>query len=122
MNENQLRERLQKAMPGTRKQPPSFAEVWAGAEARYRHSRRRNATLGSIAAAVVLAAVVATIAGLPPEEPPAGGDEFLMADALMNTTQWRAPSDALLPAYRDDIYGEIPLLIEATDFDEGSLL
>ena len=47
---------------------------------------------------------------------------FITEDDMMNSTQWLAPSDVLLPQHQFDIYGELPVLIETNDVDEGSLL
>ena len=123
MNERELKDVLRDAMRERQTEPPpAFDAVWAAAEARHRRSRRRTAMLGSAAAA----AVVTTVVVLWPGEPPPGDDEYRIAWALEHSTAWQAPSDALLPDYRDDIYGEIPALMESTElnteYDEGSLL
>lgn len=119
MNESELNDALRDTMRDRAGTPaPDFEEVWAAAEQRYERARRRYTAVGGVAAAV---AVIAIVAALRPGEPPPD-DEFLIADALMNSTTWQAPSDALLPDYRDDIYGEIPVLMESTDLNEGSLL
>ena len=49
-------------------------------------------------------------------------DEFLIADALLNSTQWSAPSDLLMPEHQFDLYQDLPLLMESTESQEGSLL
>ena len=117
INDSEIGKALRDAMP--RGQPPDFDAVWAAAEERHRRSRRRNAALGSVAAAATVAAI---LAGLWPavEQPPA--DEFRIAYSLEHTTRWQAPSDALLPDYRDDIYTELPQLMESTELVGGSLL
>lgn len=123
MNDRELKNAVRDAV-GRREEMdiPAFDAVWSAAEARYRRARRQNRALGALAAAVALVAVAILVAGVPRDNTAPTGDEFLIADALMNATHWQAPSDALLPEYRDDIYGEIPLLMESGEFDEGSLL
>jgi len=122
MNDSELKDLLQDAMRKVRPEsPPAFDVAWAAAGARHRRSRR-YAALGGTAAAIALVAIVALVTGLPPGERVPPDDEYMIADALLNSTHWQAPSDALLPQYRDDIYGEIPPLMESTDINEGSLL
>ena len=122
MNESELKDVLQDA---ARRQDgasvPDFDTVWVAAEARHARQRKQRFVLGgaAAAAALVLAVLVSIGPDIGPSQP---ADEYLIADALMNSTQWRAPSDALLPQYRDDIYSEIPLLMESTNMEEGSLL
>lgn len=49
-------------------------------------------------------------------------DEFLIAAALLETTQWTAPSDALLPQHQFDIYRDMPVSMGSTESEEGTLL
>ena len=119
MNERELKDVLQDAMRDRQTEsPPAFDAVWAAAVAQHRRSRRRMAVIGGAAAA----AVVAVVLVFRPGEPPPDDDEYRIAWALEHSTAWQAPSDALLPDYRDDIYGEIPALMESTELNEGSLL
>jgi len=57
-----------------------------------------------------------------PEGPSELDDEYLIADALMNSTSWTAPSDSLMPQHQFDIYREIPFPDPSTISEEGSLL
>lgn len=75
--------------------------------------------MGGIAAAV---AVIGITLGLWPERQAELTDEFLIADSLLNSTSWAAPSDSLMPEHQFDIYQEIPFLNESTNSQEGSLL
>lgn len=95
---------------------PGFDAVFAAAERRYRSARRRP--LWAAAAAVAAAAAMLPfLTGSPTPEP-----EYIRLAELMETTQWSAPSDALLPTRRFDIYQELPVLIESTKAAEGALL
>ena len=123
MNEDQVRQNLKDAYQSAEGKPPSFDEVWAAAEVRHgrlrMQSRRRFRTIGGIAAAV---AVIGITLGLWPEQQVELTDEFLIADSLLNSTSWSAPSDSLMPEHQFDIYQEIPFLIESTNSLEGTLL
>ena len=120
MNDDDLKEQLQNALGVVHKQAPlAFDEVWAAAEMRHRQAGRRYRTFSGIAAAV---AMVAIVAGLWPAQQTEMADEYLIADSLLNLTQWSAPSDALMPQHQFDIYQEIPFLMESTDLEEGTLL
>ncbi len=118
MSDSEIRTRIRKAFDSMHKEaPPSFDAVWAAAEFRHWRERRRYAAVGGIAA--VLAIIVVGLFSL--QEAPVD-DEFLIADALMNKTQWSAPSDMLLPQHQYDIYREVSFLVEPINFDEGSFL
>jgi len=120
MSDKNTREQLQKALAiAHAEQTPPFADVWAAAERRHEVSRKRYAGFAGIAAAI---AIAVSAVGLWSANEAEMADEFLIADALMNSTQWSAPSDWLMPEHRFDIYQEIPLLIESTESQEGSLL
>lgn len=99
--------------------PPPFSETFAAAEDRYRATRRRYRLAGGLAAA---AAVAAVTAGLWPGPEAPVGDEFMIAEALMNSTTWTAPSDVLMPDHQFDIYRDIPVLDRSTISEEGTLL
>ncbi len=118
MKENEIEPRIRRAFDaGPTKACPSFDVTWAAAEVRYRRERRRYAAFGGVAA--ILAVVVVGLSSI--QESPLH-DEFLIADAFLNSTQWSAPSDVLLPQHQYDLYRELPILVEPTDIDEGSLL
>jgi len=120
MSDKNTREKLQKALAAVHAEtPPAFAEVWAAAERQNATSRKRYAGFVAVAAAV---AVGVTAFGLWSANEVEMTDEFLIADALMNSTQWSAPSDLLMPEHQFDIYQDIPLLMESTELEEGSLL
>jgi hypothetical protein len=120
MNDNNIREQLQDAMGAIHKQaPPAFDDVWAAAEMQHQQARRRYATFSGVAAAVAMVAVVAGLWSSQDAERP---DDYLIADSLLNSTLWLAPSDTLMPQHEFDIYREIPFLMESTDPEEGTLL
>jgi hypothetical protein len=97
--------------------PPPFDAVWAAAELQLRKTRRRYTALGGIAAVLALVTISFWLL-----DEPKSGDEFLIADSLLNSTQWSAPSDALMPQHEFDIYRDVFFPMESTDLDEGSLL
>ena len=120
MNDNELKQQLQNALQSMQGDDPAgFDSVWSGAEKRYLASRSRYQRFAGFAAA----AAVATMAFM---MWPLNGnnvtDIYLTEEDLMSSTQWLAPSDSLLPQHQFDIYGELPLLFETNDLDEGSLL
>jgi hypothetical protein len=120
MSNNEIRDQIKDAMGTVHKQEqPAFAEVWAAAESQHLRARRRYATFGGIAAAI---AMVTVVAGLWSTEDAGITDEYLIADSLLNGTQWSAPSDALMPQHEIDLYREVPFPMESTNLDEGSLL
>ncbi len=118
MNEAELKSGLQKAWKRAEGTPPAFDETWAAAEARHAKSGFRRTALAGVAAAAALAVVIVLL----PEQQVELTDEFLIADALMNSTSWTAPSDVLMPEHQFDIYREIPIPDPSTIAEEGSLL
>ena len=120
MSDMNTKEQLQDALSTVHaEQPPAFADVWAAAERQYEHSRKRYAGIAGIAATIALAVSAFSIWSANEADMV---DDFLIADALMNSTQWSAPSDLLMPEHQFDIYQDIPFLMESTDTQEGSLL
>lgn len=123
MNEKEIREKLKQAAQAAQQDDtPSFDETWVVAESHFVQSRsryRRYGAIVSIAAAIVLVAI--TIALWPAQQAELT-DDYFIADALLNSTSWTAPSDALMPEHQFDIYQGIPLLDESTNTYEGSLL
>jgi hypothetical protein len=120
MNEDDIRKFLNPAFDeALRTDSPSFERVWANAETAYGYAQSRYRVFAGIAATV---AVLAIAAGLWPAKQAEPGDDYLIADAIMNTTLWFAPSDSLLPEHQFDIYREIPFLDESTNALEGTLL
>lgn len=97
---------------------PDFDTVWARAEASIAQRRRRTRVIGGMAAAVALVTVV-FISQLRQTEQEW---EFVDPDEFASSTSWVAPSDVLLPKHQFDIYGELPVFIESTDRDRGTLL
>lgn len=118
MSEQEIRNNLKRAFAAAEVQPPSFDQVLANAEAARARSRRYRLS-GGIAAAVAVAAVIAALWPTQQEELT---DDYLIADSLLNSTSWPAPSDTLMPERQFDIYQELPLLMESTQTREGSLL
>jgi hypothetical protein len=120
MSDNDIRKVLKDAHGAVRRpEAPAFDKVWAAAESQHLNERRRYATFSSAAAVL---AMVAIVAGLWSTQETGISDDYLIADSLLNTTQWLAPSDALMPIHEFDIYREIPFLMESTDLEEGTLL
>ena len=120
MSDSEIRDQIKDALRAVHKRkPPAFGKVWAAAELQHLEARRRYATFSGIAAAI---AVVTVVSGLWSPEEAGITDEYLIADSLLNGTQWSAPSDALMPQHEFDIYREMPFPTESTDLDEGSLL
>jgi hypothetical protein len=99
-------------------QIPDFDTAWAGAEESVARRRRRIRAVGGMAAAVALIAVV-VIGQLRPVEP---DWQFIDPNEIAGSTSWTAPSDVLLPTHQFDIYRDIPVLIESTGEDGGTLL
>lgn len=97
---------------------PGFDDAWAGAEARISKRRGRIRAVGGLAAALALVAVV-VIGQLRPVEQ---NWQFIDPDEIAGSTTWVAPSDILLPTHEFDIYRDIPVLIESTGSDGGTLL
>ena len=120
MNEDKIRNSIRPAFDSVQTgNVPVFDEVWAKAEATYGRSQRRYRVFAGVAAAV---SVVAIVASLWPAQQAEPSDDYLIADAIMNSTLWSAPSDSLLPEHQFDIYQEIPFLDESTNAMEGTLL
>ncbi len=120
MNEEDIRKILKPAFEETRDaNMPDFDAAWARAQSAHGNLRRRSRMLRGIAAMLVLA-VSGSLFWL--SQQAEVSDDFLIADALMNSTLWSAPSDSLMPEHQFDIYQEIPFLIESTDSLEGTLL
>jgi len=123
MNEQEIKERLKQAARAVQQDDtPSFDETWVVAESHFVKSRsgyRRYGAVATIAAAIALAALTIV---LWPAQQAELADDYFIADALLNSTSWTAPSDALMPEHQFDIYQGIPLLDESTKPYEGSLL
>ena len=120
MSDDELKHALGNAQGAAHKEEtPDFDAVWAAAERQHDVARRRYAAFSGVAAAL---AIVAIVAGLWPAQQAGPTDDYLIADSLLNSTQWLAPSDALMPQHRYDIYQEILFPLESTDLNEGSLL
>lgn len=120
MSEKELQDKVSEALRSASSHAvPEFGKVWTAAEQEAQKSRRRYATFSGFAAAF---AVVAIVIGNWNAQSPDIGDDYLIADALLNSTQWTAPSDALMPQHQFDIYQEIPFLDGSTDIQDGSLL
>ena len=120
MNDEKLKQQLRDSLQSMQgDDAPEFDAIWSNAEQMHRASRSRYQQFAGFAAA----AAVATIAFvLWPLNGNNGAPIYLTEEDLLSSTQWVAPSDVLLPEHRIDIYGELPVLIETNDFDEGSLL
>ena len=97
---------------------PAFGGVYAAAEQVEKRTRRFTAWYAG--AGIAAAAVAVVLIGMPRAEPEY--TEYIRVAELMETTQWTAPSDVLLPSYQFDIYQELPALLESTKPAEGALL
>ena len=119
MNDEQIRRQLKEVFAEAEGKPPSFDGLWAAAETQHANSKRRVMAIGGLVAAV---AVIGITVGLWPTQQAELTGDYLIADALLNSTSWSAPSDALMPEHQFDIYQEVPFLIESTNSQEGPLL
>lgn len=120
MDDSELKRRLRDSLESMQgDDAPAFDTLWAIAETRYGNARSRYQQLIGLAAAAAVAAIAFMIWPLNGNN---GMDHYLTEQDLMMSTQWLAPSDVLLPQHRIDIYGELPLLIETNESDEGSVL
>lgn len=98
---------------------PSFDDVFGRAEAELdrRVRRRYFGVAGAVASAALVAIGLLVLA--PEETPPA---ETLQITGLLDSTNWAAPSDVLLPEHEFDIFEELPEPMESTVPAEGALL
>lgn len=118
MTDDALKNQLKRAFDAAEDTAaPPFGDVWHAATLQHRRERRRYAILSGVAAALAIAVI-----GLWSYRQVPVSDEFLIADALLNQTQWSAPSDVLLPEHEYDIYQEVPFLVEPTNPNEGLFL
>ena len=115
-HDRQLADSLKRAMPQAAAEP-SFARTWEAAERRAGRGRRRLRAASAAVVAVIALVFVVDIAN-PPQDAP----EYVEIAELLNSTSWSAPSDALLPARRVDVYQDLPELLESTDVYGGALL
>ena len=113
--EQRLADAIRRDHPGD-PAPPPFEATFLAAEERLARTRRRRTAVA--AAALVLAA---GFAALYPTPTPDGIDSPL-AEALMTSTSWTAPSDILLPRHEIDLYGELPSMELSTETEDGALL
>lgn len=102
---------------------PTFDAVFAAAEHRYGDSKRQYAGIAGAAVVAAVAVAVMLVIGADAPTPGLESDEKMFQVAeLMNSTEWSAPSDVLLPTHEFDIYQELPVLLESTKPAEGALL
>ncbi len=97
------------------REPPSFDAAWHAAETR--HLRRRRIRHTAIAAAFVMVGAIVLKSGVPTDDA-----AYIEIAELLESTNWSAPSDALLPEREFDIYEDIPSFIESTEPVGGALL
>lgn len=117
MTDDELRQDLKCAFTSVEGDPPDFEKTLGAAET----GLRRRRTLARIATGTA-AAMLALLFGIWSSEAPQSSDEYLIADALMNSTTWSAPSDVLMPEHQFDIYRDIPFPVPSTNLQEGTLL
>jgi len=96
-----------------------FDDTWLAAEARYLAEKRRYRMATGIAISLAL---IAVFIGMLPSDGKQQLPKFELAEEMMTTTLWNAPSDALMPEYPTDIYQEVPEIGAPTDLSEGTLL
>ena len=99
MNDPDLRELLRPELRADEDSTPDFDAVWSAAAARHHRGRTRSvlAGIGALAAVVAFAFLV-THAFHPAKNPPAVATTELPWRSAVLLTEWRAPTDALLPA------------------------
>ena len=120
MNDEKLKQQLRDSLQSMQgDDAPEFDAIWSNAERQHRASSSRYQQFAGFVAAVAVATIAFVLWPLNGNN---GAPNYLTEEDLMSSTQWVAPSDVLLPEHRIDIYGELPVLIETNDFDEGSLL
>lgn len=120
MNDEKLKQKLRDSLQSMQGDDvPGFDAVWADAEKRHHESRLRYARFSGVATAVAIAVMV--FMTWPNDDTNVDGI-YVTEEELMSSTRWYAPSDVLLPEYRIDIYGELPVLIHTNVLNEGSLL
>lgn len=117
-NDQRMAQKCRHAMPPVG-DVPDFDAVFAGAERRCRRRRQRRMRYGVAAAAGAL--VLTTFLLVDRDAQPPRGDYVEVAD-LMNSTQWTAPSDVLLPRHEIDLYKELPAIPASTKPAQGALL
>lgn len=117
MTDEELKQSLKCAFASAEGKPPDFERTLGAAES----SLRRKRTLMRIATGTA-AAALALFLGIWSSEAPQSSDEYLIAEALMNSTTWSAPSDVLMPERQFDIYRDIPFPVPSTNLQEGTLL
>lgn len=122
--EKQLGASLKRSLESQDDAPP-FDAVFAAAERRHGDSKRPYAGIAgaAVVAAVVAAVAVAVMLMIEARAPtPDSMPKMLQVAELMDSTNWSAPSDVLLPTHEFDIYQELPVLLESTKPAEGALL
>lgn len=120
MHDSWLDEELRRSL--TRKPDhavPDFASVMQVAEERNAIGRARYRLVAAFAVAASFAAVM--MAQWPNGDKTVD-DEFKIGVALLESTQWVAPSDVWLPQYQFDIYRDVPVFMGSTEAAEGTLL
>jgi hypothetical protein len=117
VNDDELKQSLKRAFESAEGAPPDFGTMLSTADA----GLRRKRMLVRLASGVA-AAAFALFVGLWSSDAPQPPDEYLIADALMNSTAWSAPSDVLMPEHQFDVYREISFPVPSTNSQEGSLL
>ncbi len=118
MNERDIRQALKRGQAAVEAgRVPAFDRVWSAADQRLAARRRRRYVAVGFVAALAVIAVASGL--LQPRQP---DWEYVDPEVFATGTSWHAPSDVLLPEHRIDIYEEIPVLIESTEIDGGTLL
>lgn len=119
MDDREVREQVKATLESRSTRVPDFDATWLAAEARYLAERRRFRRISGIAAAV---AIVAVVVSLLPDEHSALQGALEIGDDFYSSTLWTAPSDVLIPQHDIDVYQDLPVLMESTEYGEESLL
>lgn len=112
MDEQEFSRALNEAYRAREQDAPGFDAAWQAAGKRHRAARIRRVASASVAAAVLVAAISFGLRTA--DETP---QEYLTLAALTESTNWRAPSDVLLPARTVDLYADLPVLMESTELE-----
>lgn len=120
MAEEWIEKELRRALrPSKGQVTPDFDKTMRAAEARIASGRGAYRVAAGLAAVFALVAIAIT---LRPGVQTLPDDAFYIDEALLSSTYWESPSDALMPQHRFDIYQTLPAFPGSTESAEGTLL